>query len=279
MSVSGALDKARTVSGEMNYAIDNGGLIRFHAKNSALDTFDYDPRALTIIDARSLSDAPRLDREGFALIAMPTAIDDFRDRVRVDEEHPREIEAFIQNLTGADEVVIAGPGALRFGERAQAEDRQQHSKVARLIHSDTSIGGAKAFEGQYDPHPDRKIVRTAHHNIWRTFSRPPQDLPLALCDFRSVSENDLILAEAAFDDEQGQVSWAFEALLFAYNPAHRWHYFSNMTRDEVLVFKRYDSDRTQPWFVPHSAFADPSAPADAEPRASIEMRTISYWYA
>lgn len=279
MSVQQALEKPRTVMGALNYAIDNGGLVRFHAKNSALDTFEYDPHALTIIDARTLADAPRLDREGFALISMPTSIRDFRDRTCVEDEHPKEIVAFIQSLTKADEVVIAGPGALRFGDRAQADDRKEHNKVARLIHSDTSVLGSQAFERQYDPHPDREVVRTVHHNIWRTFSSPPQDLPLALCDFRSVDERDLIVAEAAFDDEQGQVNWAFEALLFAYNPAHRWHYFSNMTRDEVLVFKRYDSDRAQPWFVPHSAFTDPSAPADAEPRASIEMRTISYWYA
>lgn len=278
VNVQQDIEKPRIVEAEMNYAIDHGGLIRFHAKNSKLDTFEYDPRTLPIVDARGLKDAPRLNREGFALMSMPTAIDDFRDRARVHTEHPQEIAAFIQKLTNADEVIVAGPAALRFGERAKPEDRAQHSKVARLIHSDTSIGGAEAFAAQYNLHPDRRVKRTEHHNIWRSFSPPPQDLPLALCDFRSVSESDLILAEAAFDDDAGRVSWAFEALLAVFNPNHRWFYFSNMTRDEVLVFKRYDSDRSQPWFVPHSAFIDPSAPAETEPRASIEMRTIAYWY-
>jgi len=44
------------------------------------------------------------------------------------------------------------------------------------------------------------------------------------------------------------------------------------------VVKAYDTDRSRPWFVPHTAFEDPSAPAEAHPRASIEIRTISYWY-
>lgn len=278
MTAQQQIDRPRIVEGEVNYAIDHGGLIRFHAKNSALDTFTYDPHRMSMIDARTCAEAPSLDREGFALMHMPTAIDDFRDRARVEAEHPGEIVSFIRDLTKADAVVIAGPGALRFGERAARDDRAQNSRVARLVHSDTSIDGSLAFERQYNPHPERTLRRTAHHNIWRTFSPPPQDLPLAVCDFRSVRESDLIIAQAAFDNDEGEVTWAFEALLFAHNPAHRWHFFPDMSRDEVLVFKRYDSDRTQPWFVPHTAFEDPGAPADAVPRASIEMRTISYWY-
>ena len=272
------MDAPHIVTGEMNYAIDHGGLIRFHARDSGLDTFDYDSRQMAVIDARRLADAPRLDREGFALMHMPSAIEDFRDQAQVSQNHPAEIIAFIQQLTGADAVVVAGPAALRFGERASDQDRNQHSKVARLIHSDTSIAGSEAFSTQYDPHPERKVTRVVHHNIWRTFSPPPQDLPLALCDFRSVRAEDLVIAEAAFDDEQGHVSWTFEAFLFAHNPAHRWHYYPDMTRDEVLVFKRYDTDKSLPWFVPHSAFEDHSIGPEAVPRASIEMRTISYWY-
>jgi hypothetical protein len=272
------LERPRVVDGRVNYAVDSGGLNRFHAKNSDLDTFDYDPRVVSITDARSLADPPRLDREGFALMVMTSAIADFRDVATVQANHPEEVRAFIQQLTQADAVVITGPAALRFGARASAADRGAHSKTASLIHSDTYVTAADDFTWQTNPHPERRLARTEHHNIWRTFSRPPQDLPLALCDFRSVAPDDMIKGEAAFDDEQGQVGWTFEAMLFRYNPAHRWCFYSDMTRDEVLVFKRYDTERSSPWFVPHTAFADPTAPSDAEPRASIEMRTISYWY-
>ena len=48
--------------------------------------------------------------------------------------------------------------------------------------------------------------------------------------------------------------------------------------DEVIVFKRYDTDRTHACYVPHTAFTDPCASEEATPRASVEMRTISYWY-
>lgn len=272
------LERARVVDAQVNYAMDSGGLNRFHAKNSELDTFAYDPRTVAITDARSLTDPPRLEREGFELMRMPSAIADFRDSEAVQTIHLEEVRSAIHRLTDADVVVVTGPAALRFGARARAEDRAAHSKTASLIHSDTYENAAEDFTRQSNPHPGRRLVRTAHHNIWRTFSPPPQDLPLALCDFRSVAPEDVIKGEAAFDDEQGQVSWTFDAMLFRYDKAHRWCFYSDMTREEVLVFKRYDTDRSLPWFVPHTAFTDPTAPSDAEPRASIEIRTISYWY-
>lgn len=278
MASNNTIDRVRTVQGAINYAIGSDGVNRFHAKDSSLDTFAYDPHTVSIVDGRTLPEPPSLEREGFALMHMPSAVTEFRDLEAVTATHPAEIIDFIGGVTGADEVVVAGPPALRFGERADASDRAAHSKTARLIHSDTYETASEDFTRQSNPHPERKIARCEHHNIWRTFSRPPQDLPLALCDFRSVSPDDIIRAEAAFDNEHGHVTWSFEAMIFRYSSAHRWAFFSNMTRDEVLVFKRYDTDRSRPWFVPHTAFEDPSAPPDAEPRASIEMRTISYWY-
>lgn len=200
------IDRPRVVEGEVNYAVDNGGVNRFHARNSALDTFAHDTRRVPIADARTAEDAPRLDREGFALMKMPTAVADFRDRDAVATVHAPEIVRFIQGMSDADAVVLAGPAALRFGERAAATDRARHSKTARLVHSDSGLGASADFTRDYDPHPGRPIARTVHHNIWRTFSAPPQDLPLALCDFRSVDPGDLLRGEAAFDDDQGQIS-------------------------------------------------------------------------
>jgi hypothetical protein len=278
MGAPATLEAVRTVKGAVHYTIDSGGMNRFHAKDSSLDTFAHDLREMTFIDGRSLADAPRLDREGFAIMPMPSKVADFRDLQAVEHTHFAEITAFIAAMSDADETVIAGPPALRFGERANDADRAAASKVAQLVHSDTYRSGTENFTRQYNPRPDREIARTVHHNIWRTFTPAPQDWPLAMCDFRSVKPSDILPGEAAFDDENGNVSWTFEAMLFAYDPGHRWIYWPNMTRDEVLVFKRHDSDTSQPWFVPHTAFEDKSAGNAAVPRGSIEIRTISYWY-
>ena len=69
---------------------------------------------------------------------------------------------------------------------------------------------------------------------------------------------------------------AMAADIFHYNPGHRWWYFSNMNRDEVLLFKFYDSDHGRAWRVPHTAFHDTSF-SDAVTRESIEFRTVAYF--
>jgi hypothetical protein len=82
-----------------------------------------------------------------------------------------------------------------------------------------------------------------------------------------------------------------EAYEVKYNPAHRWFYKRGMTQDDVIVFKLYDSMKSEAtgksnnqtidqramltWSVcPHSAFVDPSVPSDTPRRASIEVKAI-----
>jgi hypothetical protein len=123
-------------------------------------------------------------------------------------------------------------------------------------------------------------------SVWRTFSPPPQDYPLAVCDSRSVApeeglRNTLIVVdklpdEAAMLGEIPGEADAPSATIFPYSPNHRWWYFSNMRADEVLMFKFYDSDHTVAWRTPHTAFHDPSFP-NARTRESIELRVFAYF--
>ena len=50
-----------------------------------------------------------------------------------------------------------------------------------------------------------------------------------------------------------------------------------MTPEEALLLKVYDSARDgTARFSPHTAFAEPNAPADAPPRQSIELRALLF---
>jgi hypothetical protein len=63
-----------------------------------------------------------------------------------------------------------------------------------------------------------------------------------------------------------------------YRPGHQWFYAPQMRTDEVLLLKCYDSAQDGGTrFVPHTAFTDPTAPADAPPRESIELRTFVFY--
>jgi len=62
-----------------------------------------------------------------------------------------------------------------------------------------------------------------------------------------------------------------------YNPLHRWFYVPEMRADEAILIKCYDSAQDgRARFTAHSAFEDPTAPADLLPRESIELRTLIF---
>jgi hypothetical protein len=58
------------------------------------------------------------------------------------------------------------------------------------------------------------------------------------------------------------------------NDKHKWYYYPQQEKDECLIFKVFDKKKDGPRFVFHTAFEDPSTPADAPPRKSIEARAI-----
>jgi hypothetical protein len=268
----------RAVAGSINYAAPMSVRPRFYANDHSRDVLALDPRAVRVEDARALEPAPSLEREGIVLARHRSVVADFRNTAEVTASYPPEIERLVLGLSGADAVVVTGAGVLRFGERSPDCGRLNNSRPARFIHVDCSAATAAQFAERSRP-KDRagRVRRFAHYNIWRTFSPPPQDVPLAVCDARTVESRDLVPADAVFD-VSGQPEWSFEGLVVRFNPGHRWLYFSNMTRDEALVFKTSDSSPDEPRQVPHSAFNDPSCPADVPPRASIEMRATAYWF-
>lgn len=267
----------RYVKGLVNYAADMAERPRYYANDHSRDVLGLDPRAVLIQDARGCSDSPILEREGYQLVSHRSSVVDFKNSAEVADVHPAEIERLLLQVSGADRVVVNGPGVLRFGEKSAYAGKFNNSLPARFIHVDISDVTAQRFADRFAPLDiGRPIRRFAHYNVWRALSPPPQDIPLAICDARTVMAADLVEADAVFD-VPGTPEWSFEGWVIRYNPVHRWSYFSAMSRDEALVFKTNDSDPREPHCVPHSAFDDPSCPAGVPPRGSVEMRGIAYW--
>ena len=93
--------------------------------------------------------------------------------------------------------------------------------------------------------------------------------PLALADAASIAPDDLLATDQIFPSRVGEIYH------LAYEPNQRWFYAPEMTRDEVLLIKSWDSLEGGPSrFTPHTAFELPDTPAAAAPRESIETRTL-----
>ena len=248
---------------------------RYYANDHSRDVLDITLIEMDVTDARAR--APTLDDAGFTLIAHHSAVGDFADRAAIEAVHRAEIVALVQQLSGADMVLVNSPGILRLSERSPQSGVLDNSRPARFAHVDVSDATATVFAQRAAP-PGRPLARFAHYNIWRALSPPPQDVPLAVCDARSVTAADLIAAVAVFDSP-GKPEWSFEGLLLAHAATHRWHWFPDMQRDEALIFKTHDSDRSRAHCVPHVAFDDAACPPHAVPRVSLEMRALALWFA
>jgi hypothetical protein len=267
-----------TVVTRLNYIGPMADRPRYHAINTSRDVITRDRRKIRIEDARLRAEQPSLAREGFALFPHKSAVSDFSNEEELARIYPREIEQLVLDLSGADHVAIFGRGVLRFSEHDLPESSRFHIlRPARFIHTDISDSTVPALKESWRPRENgRSVRRYAQYNVWRVLTPPPQDIPLAVCDARSVSTSDLVDADV-ITDTPGTPESSIVLVLLRYSPRHRWWYFSNMDRDEVLVFKSYDSDPDQPRHVPHSAFKNPGCPPGIATRASIEMRATAVW--
>src|SRR5579863_4314265 len=101
---------ARSVEGLVNYIGEMAQRPRYYANDHSRDVLALDPRKIAIEDARTRVKLPSLACEGFELVAHSSQIEDFKDAAEVARLHPQEIERLLLEVSGADAVVVPGPG-------------------------------------------------------------------------------------------------------------------------------------------------------------------------
>ncbi|HVY82743.1 MAG TPA: CmcJ/NvfI family oxidoreductase [Steroidobacteraceae bacterium] len=213
-----------------------------------------------------------LERNGFVLLREPSAVRNFYDADEVRRVYYAEIEALVQRLLGAQKVLVFGE--IARSDAATVGDGRKPAYGAHVNYGERTVRQfAEDMLGREAAAPwlERRVVLM---NLWRPI-RTVYRTPLALCDASSVAATDLHDSEV-----RGGLNDPHRPSLYGYNlsysPRHRWYYVPRMEPDEILAFKLFDSDRARVQWTGHTAFDDPTAPADAPPRESIEIRTISF---
>jgi len=238
-------------------------------------------KSVTIADMRyRANDSPALSlsREGFTLVTAPTMVADFYDREQVSRVYVQEAAEQVRRLTGCAATAMLNQPVVRFSGRT-GERPAGTTFTGDFAHADFSAAAAEYMLRRNLPSDEvaeRLKHRYAVYNVWRTFSGPPQDVPLALCDTRTVAPEDKQYCQITMKTGSGETT-TWENITYLYNDEHRWWYCSDMTRDEAYVFRSFDSDPGHAEQVPHSAFADPFCPDSAPPRASIEIRIFAFY--
>lgn len=259
------------LTAQIAYAARDGARPYYYANAHHRDRVPIDPQAMPLIDGRA--HPPALDREGFVRLDHTSAVKDFTDRDAVAAIHPAEIAELVRVATGASRVIVTAPGIVRFSEASGLAGTRDNSHPARFVHIDTTAQTAAAMAARLLGE-EASVARWANYNVWRAFSPAPQDVSLALCAMDSVGAADLIEADAIFDPP-GAPEWRFSSWVVAANPAHRWTWFPDLTRNEVILFQSSCSQTARA--VPHVALNNPAAPPGSPPRASIEMRVLAVW--
>lgn len=291
-------DTAREAPALIRY-LDEGAFVtrRYVSQGAEMNTGDYRDYAVKVRDGMPLRDHFQLDTHGFVIAKHETAIADFHDKAAVDAGYQREVEALVARLTGADKVSTQGWMLRTSGDlSARAQEKVEgyvHSggiqPPAGEAHVDyNELTGKRAAARVYaQAFPDGPgYQRYICFSLWRTFSPGPQDWPLAVCDGRTVSDeetasNTLFVVDefpagdALTEPVEGE-DQMIAATIFRHRERHRWWYFANMAADDVLLFKFQDSDHGVTWRCPHTAFHDTSLP-DARVRESIEVRGVAFF--
>ncbi|KAH8822912.1 hypothetical protein DL96DRAFT_1470257 [Flagelloscypha sp. PMI_526] len=229
-----------------------------------------EPHMMPIEDWRG-SDDIFLDTAGFQLVSdVPTQ--HIKDGEIDVENYRTESIELIKRVTGACNVVLFDH-TIRRREKG-LEDSPGNRQPVSDAHVDQTPIAAAGRVKRHMPASEVPTLLSKRYqiiNLWRPISNPAWDWPLALCDFRSVDQRDVLPITLIYPDREGQT------YSIKHNASQRWGYFRGMKPDECVLFKCFDSKRDVAHLVPHAAFSDSSAPEDAPLRESIELRALVFY--
>ena len=213
-----------------------------------------------------------LDSSGFLCVDHHTTMQDFLDPLEVREVYHEEMRQLVARQTGAQRVVLFDH-TIRSGDSAEREARKLREPVLSVHNDYTEWSGPQRVRELLPEEAESLLARRfAIVQVWRSIAPVVESNPLGLIDSRTVTSGDLIASERRYPNRIG------ETYQVSFNPAHAWSYFPHLRREEAIVFKVYDSAKDgRARFTPHSAFVDPTAPANAAPRQSIEARMIAFF--
>jgi len=218
-----------------------------------------------------------IENRGFVLAQQPLTIDDWNDTEEVKQKWYPMIEDLAKQLTKADRVFVAAY-VLRSVGAAQAEgvrggafmahgdfnDKLKSQLLAMYAENKHSYIADPEPEGMGVSEDDLRKGRLIVLNFWRSRGDGPvRRAPLAVCDATSMRPEDMHCY--AHDPNPPPKNYSLplpnELTVPSSSERQRWFYFPEMTKDEVLVFKTYDSKGLQPsnGVGVHTAFELPDA--------------------
>lgn len=250
---------------------------------------------VTVQDIRNQEPQPSVNTDGYELLRRPTSIPAEVFENPLTEENKEilvtayfeECRRLVQEITGAAETFT-------FIHRIRSQNTDFNNALD--FKQDAFKGTVPLAHVDRDPvtAPERlrssmgeeraealmkKYKRWAIVNVWRPIGPAVQKWPLGFVNHHAIPDwhynthmGHLHTINNPAADERGAKT--YENIL-KHDPRYKYHYASNMTSDEVLLFSAFHSDPRLG--IPHGAFWDDNTAKDAPGRASIEVRTWAFF--
>lgn len=248
-----------------------------------------------------------VDNAGFAVYKSPAQEKAFTDDSKVRQGYYAEVEALLrEKLPGVKKVVF-------FDHTIRRREKASPRQPVQQVHVDQTPNAAAVRVRRHLPAEEAEELLKGRYqiiNIWRPIANPASDFPLAVVDYRSTKPSDLVKVDLLYpkresttngvhdNDDRGKevlpdpssatstTGYEVKGETFAVQPndAHRFFYMKDMTPEEVMLIKCFDSfsevnggTKGIAGYTPHTAFVDPQTPADAPGRQSIEVRALVFY--
>jgi len=254
---------------------------------------------MPVRNARRLRNAG-FDEGGFQLAHHDSAVTDWEDDRELADIYYSEINALVKQVTGATHVFSNNhlrrqSEPARGGNGPLAKLMAQSRGPALAVHNDftesyregiirtladggiphtQTFGLTSAMMKAGVSEAEIRASRMLVINTWRAVgAEPTRRFPLGLVDRRTVNRNRLrstLIGAVPSGEPRGGI----DIYSAEHDPDHEWYFYPEMTRDEVLMWKGYDSAEVPARPNLHSAFDDPNAPGDAAERVSVEVRVL-----
>lgn len=245
------------------------------------------------------------DKSGFAVYHDPAEEKLFTEEKAVREGYYAEVERMLRaRIPGVKKVHV-------FDHTIRRRQKDSPRQPVQQVHVDQTPEAAAARVRRHLPAEEAEQLLKGRYqiiNVWRPIENAASDFPLAVVDWRSTVPTDFVPVDLMYpkradsivdDDDRGKEKLPDEQSYYstegyevrgetlgvAANPDHEFYYMKDMTPEEVMLLKCFDSfGQGQPngrdglaVRTPHTAFVDPNTPEGAPGRQSIEVRCLVFY--
>jgi len=257
--------------------------------------YSREPVDVTIYDIRGQEERTHIDTTGFQAFTSPSSIPAdillSGDDKKIEEIYYPEVEALIKKRTGASRVVFFDHTVRIPKGNSEISDPSERKPVLNAHVDQTPASAHKRVARHVQPPQPYKRFQLI--NVWRPISNTVYDYPLAVCESSSVNvETDLEPTTLIYPPPTP----AGETYAVKHNKNQVWWYWSEMTPDDVILLKCYDSAsreltkvtrsaadvapeelRDVAGLTPHTAFLDSEGAKKGIARKSIEVRALVFY--